>query len=262
MSTKVEQRNAEYYYNHAIESFLVQFMTIFSDLKVEIGKKGDREKTLIKVGIHYGYPDRVVAALIAKNTQNVPIRLPTMTAVIRNINLAPELYKGVGVEHRTSYVPVGGVMPEDINVVHRRQPVPYKLDIDLSILASNTNQHYQILEQIMMVFDPTMTIQKSDGVFDWSRLTTVTLTNISIDSNYPIGTDRKLEQSTLTFSVPIYIDIPAVVRNQIVEDIFLRISAVSGDLKNKSSDDIIAELDAQGINYTQFFNAETDVTVK
>ena len=233
-------------------------MAIFSEMQVMIGKRGDREESLIPTTIHYGHQDRIVASIIADNTQNTPLRLPAMSAMITAIGLAPDLYKGVGGERRNTYVPVGGLLPDDIKVVHQRMPVPYRLGMELVLYASNTDQHLQMLEQILMIFDPELTVQKSDGPFDWARLTSVVLKDISMDTNYPSGVDSRIIQSTLTFDMPIYIDTPADVRANVVRKIFLRVGAVSTATDNNY--EAVAELDRQGINYKLLFT-EDDLTV-
>lgn len=266
-----------YYYDAQIRSYTLQFMAIFAGLQVQVGKlkTGNTvatpdptcedpnattdvpevlEARLISVPIHYGHSDRIVAAIVADNVQTKPIRLPVMSAVIKGIKLANERMHGQKVERRNAYVPVGGLVPDDIKVVHQYMPVPYDLTMELAVYASNTEQHFQILEQIFLLFDPHLNIQKNDAPFDWTRLTQVTLDDISVDTNYPIGTDRRIIQSTLSFIMPIWISAPADVRRDFVEKIFVRIGAVSTAAEN--SYDIIAELDAQGIDYELWMNAE------
>lgn len=237
-----------YYYNNQLRSYILQFMAIFTGLQVMVGKnENNSEQRLISVPIHYAHPDRVVAALKANNTQNSPIRLPTQSAYVRGLNIAENRMKGTGTERRATYVPTGGLVPDDITVIHQRMPVPYDLTLDLSIYVSNTDQHFQIFEQILPLFDPQLQIQKNDAPFDWTRLTHVKLTDISMDTNFPIGIDRRIIQSTITFSMPIYIDTPADVRQDFIEKIFMRIGAI--DYATTSSFDAIAQLDQQGAEY-------------
>jgi hypothetical protein len=235
-----------YYYDNQITDYIVQFMAIFTGLQVSIGNKS--LEPLITVPIHYGHKDRVVAGIVSQNTQNAPIRLPVMSAYLRNLKLAENRMKGTGTERRSTYVPTGGLVPTDIKVVHQRMPVPYNLELDLSIYVSNTDQHFQILEQILPLFDPQLQIQTSDAPFDWTRLSHVKLTDINMETNHPIGTDRRIIQSTISFEMPIWIDTPADIRRDFIEQIYLRIGVVNlGDVSNY---DIIAELDDQQIPYT------------
>lgn len=230
-----------FYYNGQLVRYINQFMAIFQGLQVQIGKRNNQDEQLIPVDIHYGHMDKVVAAIMADNTQNKPIKLPTMSAYVSGLSLGMNRARGVGQERRTAYLPVGGLLPDDIKVIHQRMPVPYNLTMDLNIYASNTNQHFQIMEQILPLFDPTLNLQTSDALFDWTRLTQVELKDVMLDTNFPIGTDKRIIQSKITFEMPIEIDTPADVRHDFVERIFLRV----GVLKDLPDDnyEIIAELD-------------------
>lgn len=260
----------EFYYDAQFRSYVLQFMAIFAGLQVQVGKWATgntvtepdptctdpnatqqveevRDERLISVPIHYGNQDRIVAAILADNVQTKPIRLPAMSTVIKDIKLATNRFHGLGVERRNVYTPVGGLVPDDTTVVHQRMPVPLDLTMELAIYVSNSQQQFQILEQILVLFDPKILIQKDDAMFDMARLTQVTLTDIAVNNNYPIGTDRRILQCELSFDVPIWLSIPADVRKDIVEKIYARIGAVSAAAQTNY--DIIAELDQQSIEY-------------
>ncbi len=236
-----------YYYDHQFTRYINQFMCIFQGLQVQVGKWNGEDERLIPVDVRYGHPDRVVAAIMADNTQNKPIRLPAISAYLGGFSLDLSRARGVGLERRNTYVPLGGLVPNDVQVIHQRMPVPYNLSIDLYIYTSNSDHHFQILEQILPLFDPQLTIQTSDAPFDWTRLTSVFLKDISVDSNYPIGTDRRIIQSKLSFEMPVEIATPAQVRKDFIEKIYMRIGTTSSVPTNNY--EIIAELDAQGIPY-------------
>lgn len=244
----------EFWYDHQLKRYLVQFMAIFADMNVQVGWNEDKEPRLAKVPVYAASKDRVVAAIMAENTQNKPIRIPAMSAAIVTPNLAPERRKGVPAQRRHTMMPTGGLFPDDIKVVEQRMPVPYTLDMELTIWASNQDQHYQILEQIMMIFNPILQIQTSDDAFDWTQLTTVELTGIRPEENLPAGADRRLIQTTLTFQVPAYISAPANVHDKYVKDILIRVGAVSQSAE--TSYDMVAELDAQGIPYELVFSLD------
>lgn len=236
-----------YYYNHQLTTYVRQFMAIFTGLQVQVGKWQDQEERLITVPIAYGAKDRVVASIIAENTQNKPLRLPMMSAYVRNMRKDTSRMAGTGTQRRNTYTPVGGLVPEDTRVIHQRRAIPYILDVDLSIYVSNTDQHFQILEQILPIFDPQLTIQTSDAIFDMTRLTSVALTNVNFEMPYPSGTAPRIIQSTLQFELPIWIDTPADVRKDFVEKIFVRIGAVSSGATTHQ--EMIDDLDDQGLPY-------------
>lgn len=245
-----------FYYNGQIARYVTQFMAIFGGLQVQVGNWNDREASLIPVSIHYGHMDRVVAALKTENTHNKPLRLPVMSAYISGLSLSMQRARGVGSERRQTYTPVGGIVPDDMRVIHQRMPVPYNLTIELNIFVSNTNQHLQIMEQILPLFDPSLNIQTSDAVFDWTRLTHVELKDIQLETNFPIGTDKRIIQSKITFEMPIELDTPAQIRRDFIERIYSRIGIINTATERPY--DIIGELDSQNIAYEKI-NDATDL---
>jgi len=246
-----------FYYNEQIKSYLVQFMAIFSGLQVQLGKRDNNAPQLISVPIHYGNMDRVVAAIASENTQNKPIRLPMLSTYLTGIDLDPTIRKGVGTKRSTAYTPRGGLFPDDVKNVEQLMPVPYKARTEVSIYASNTDQMNQILEQILMLFDPMVQIQTSDGALDWTKITTVTLETINNENNYPSATDKRMIVWTLGFSFTIYISAPADLKSNIIKKINVRIGVINGTIDPSTVTDI---LDGENLDYETWFDLE-DVSV-
>lgn len=227
----------EYYYEGQLRSYLLQFCNIFTGLQVKTGKGECGVEEMMTVPIAIGSRDRVVAAIQAGNTQNKPFAVPTMVANMTAVALSPNR-KGVGVVDRRTYLPTGGVYPDDLKSATRLMPIPYIMSTELSIYASNTQQMHQILEQLLMLFDPILQIQTSDASMDWTKITTVELTGLNNEENYPPGGDRRLIMWTLSFDIPIYISAPVNVKDDIVRKIIIHL----GDLDKFH----INEFDDQG----------------
>lgn len=160
-----------------------------------------------------------------------------MAASIQGIELSPERRKGIGVKDRKVTLKPGGVYPTDLKVVERIMPIPYNLTLELSLYVSNTDQLHQALEQILFLFDPFLQIQTSDAAFDWTKITTVELTGINNEENYPAGTDRRLLMWSLNFLLPIYLSAPMDIKNNYIEAVRIRF----GELPNS-----IMEVDENG----------------
>lgn len=217
-----------YFYSHQLERYVVQFMAIFTGLKVKFGKNDYNSQTdLVRVPIRYGSSDRVVDHIMTENTQNKPIRLPILSAHITGLFLAPQSAKGVGQVARNVSLPLGGSLPDDLVNVVKPVPIPYQLNMELVVYTSNYNQHLQILEQILVLFEPTLQIQTSDDSKDWTRITTVELTDIDFQQNYPVGTQQRIMVSNLQFKMPIWLSSPANLRANIVNDIKLRLDVIN-----------------------------------
>lgn len=220
-----------YYYQEQIRKYLIQFMAIFSGLQVSVGEGGDLEKrqtNLVKVPIIQGSKDRVVAALLASNSPNVPIRLPAMAAHITGIQLAVDRMKGQGTHHTHKYFPRGGVFPDDLKTVKKLMPIPYYLQAELNIMTSNLKHKYEILEQILLLFRPDLWFHTSEDPNDWTAINVVTLNDISLEEAYPAGTEPRILSTTLNFQFLAYMSAPVEVRENTIQKIKLRIKALEG----------------------------------
>lgn len=218
---------AHYHFDNQLRQYMLQFVAIFSGLKVQTGIGECDVPEFITVPTVIGHKDRVVAALMAGNTQNRMFSLPTMGVHMSAINLSPERRKVQAYVDQRVTMPVGGVFPTDLTVVKRVMPVPYTLDLELAIYASNLQQRDQILEQILVLFNPDLQIQKSDAPFDWTKLTNVELTGINNEENYPASTDKRIIVWTLNFTMPIYLSIPMGVKDDLVRKVMIQISDLS-----------------------------------
>jgi hypothetical protein len=210
-----------------MKAALLQFCNIFAGLTVSTGRNECGDQEFLGVPITVGSRDRVVAALQAGNTQNKPFSLPIMSANMTGLNLSPNK-KGTGVVDRRVYLPAGGVFPNDLKTVVRVMPIPYIMNVDLSIYASNSNQMHQILEQLLMLFDPTLQIQTSDAAFDWTKIASVELVGINNEENFPPGGDRRIIVWSLQFVIPFYISVPIDIKDEMVRKIFVQIGNLDG----------------------------------
>lgn len=269
-----------FYYDSQMRRSILQFMAIFSGLQVQVGRRKTgavqdttncdnvvidtqsvfEEPRLVSVPIHYGGMDRIVASILAENVQNKPLRLPVLSAYARGLAFKKEYFTGLGQQRRNVEMPTGGLFPDDMRVIKQLKPLPFDLTMELGIYASNTDQHFQILEQILPLFDPSLQIQTSDSFWDWARISHVELTDIALDQNYPSGADKRIIQSTLTFMMPVFLSAPAEVLDEVVKKIYARISAINLSTV-QTEEDVVAEINAQGINYELWFTSDT-LTIK
>lgn len=209
-----------YYYNKQIKKYLVQTMAVFSGFTIEHGED------VIDVPVQYGSKDRVAASITNDGTQNKLLRLPILSCHMRSIKLARDRFKGVGTERVSQHIPLGGVIPDDMRMIHQLMPVPYTMTVDVTLYSSNIDSHWQVLEQLFVLFNPSVQIQISDSNFDWQRITKVEMIDVSYDEVFPISINRRVEQTTLSFEVPIYISVPANVRNEIISQIKVLLSSM------------------------------------
>lgn len=241
---------ANYYYNKQIINYILQFMAVFSDMQIAIGKNDTPSTTnLVRVPIRYGDADRVVNSILEANTQNKPISLPIFSAYLSDFQLRPDSMKGISSIERDTYLPVGGTFPNDLQTVERRVPTPYKAMFELSLYCSNNDQRFQIMEQICSLFDPLIQIQTSDNPFSWSRISTLLLERILYETNYPSETDKRIIKITFEFSSIVWLQIPINFKQDFITSINLRIAKLNGP-------DYIIDSNNTNIPYEQIINGE------
>lgn len=223
----------EYYYNEQLKRSITQFSSVFAGLEVMTGRRADGEMAVLDVPVRYGSIDRVVAAVSNGFTQNKIMTLPVMSTYLLAIDLAPERRKGVGMTERKTIMPAGGTTPADLRVMERYMPIPYNLTFELAIYASNLDQMFQILEQLLIIFDPTLQIQTNDSTYDWARQTNIELTSIQEEENYPIGADKRLLVWTLNFNMETWISPPMELKDSLISKIVMRFGDLAGFALNQ-----------------------------
>ena len=201
---------------------MLQFARIFSNFSVEYGiNQSGKNDTLIRVPVRYGDASRQAQTIIQQNSANDMPSTPLMTFYITSLDYdrpriqEPNFVNSIQVRQRTydeatdSYDTTQG----NAFTIERLMPVPYKLTIALDIWTSNTNQKMQILEQILVLFNPSLEIQSTDSFIDWTSLSVCNLESVKWSSKtIPVGPDNPIDFATLTFSLPIWISGPAKVK--------------------------------------------------
>lgn len=229
-NTQYSKSVDNYFYSGQIRKLQIQFAAIFSELQVAVGKNDFEQQTnLMTVPVKMGSMDRVVASIMSGNTQNKPVRAPVIATNMMGMEPAYDYIKGSNQQARNTVFPVGGTLPDDGKVVYKSMPFPYFLNMEAAILATNEYQHQQMLEQILLLFNPDLQLQISDGYDDWTKITHVELVSIGFDTPYPSETDRRLITTNLQFKVLCYLSPPANVRDNYIKKIKLRISELSRD---------------------------------
>jgi hypothetical protein len=232
-----------FFYDEQIRRFLLQFTRIFSNFQVEYGRNEEgTNHTLIRVPVRYGDASRQAQTIIQQNSANSMPSTPLMTFYITGLDYdrprmqEPYFVSKIQVRQRTyddvtdSYETTQG----NAFTIERLMPVPYKLTIKLDIWTSNTNQKMQLLEQMLVLFNPALEIQSTDNYIDWTSLSIVELESVQWSSRtVPVGTEDPIDIATLTFALPIWISSPAKVKKLgVVERIIMSVFDAQGDASN------------------------------
>jgi hypothetical protein len=211
----------QFFYDGQLRRFLVQFMRIVSGIDVEFGKNSQGVRSLQRVPVYYGDQSRQAAVILKGNSENTLNAVPAMAVYIDGLNYdqarmqEPNFVSKMHLRER-EFDPDTGLYNSnqgDSYTIERLMPVPYKLTAKLDIWTSNTEQKMQIIEQLAVLFNPSLEIQSTDNYIDWTSLTYVQLTEMMWSSRtIPTSTEEPIDVATLTFEMPIWISAPAKVK--------------------------------------------------
>lgn len=228
----------DYFYDEQLRKYRLQFARLFGGFIVKTGKGRHGTVQNRQVPIHYGNISRMVAHIIKKQSENMVISTPAMSFYITAMAPSPER------RQYSNHIDRSLVDERKFNndtkqyegtvgdrfTVERLMPVPYDLTMQLDIYTSNENEKDQILEQILMIFNPAVDLQTSSSPLDWTALTYVEMMDdIVWDSRQiPVGDTETISVASIKFKMPIWISPPAnVTRRKAVETIITNVRAVN-----------------------------------
>jgi hypothetical protein len=118
--------------------------------------------------------------------------------------------------------------------VERLMPTPYKLTIKADIWTTNTEQKLQILEQILILFNPSFEIQTTDNYIDWTSLTAIYLDDITFSNRtIPVGTDSDVDVATISLDTPIWLTPPGKLKRLgVIQTVIANIFTEQGDISS------------------------------
>jgi len=232
----------QFFYDEQIRRFLLQFTRIFSNFEVEYGKDEEGAKTLYRVPVRYGDATRQAQTILQQNSANSLPTTPLMTFHVTALNYdrpriqEPTFTDKMNIRQR-EWDPINQQYEKTQGsafTIERIMPVPFSLEVQLDIWTSNTNQKLQILEQILVLFNPGLEIQSTDNFIDWTSLSVCYLDSVRWSSRtVPVGTEDPIDIATLTFSMPIWISPPAKVKKLgVIQKIIASVFDGTGDLSN------------------------------
>jgi len=214
-----------HFYDNQIRRYILQFVRMFSGFTVKTGRKMNDGTTdyYIRVPSRYGDVSRMAATILKGNSENVVSSAPFIACWVQSLQpdrqrlQEPFFNDAVSVNERgfdsntNSYTSEPGQKYR----VKRLMPVPYLLNMQVDIWTSNTDQKLQLLEQILVLFNPALEIQHNDNPIDWTTITTVEMTDLQWTSRgIPAGIEDQIDIATMIFQIPVWINPPAQVTRQ------------------------------------------------
>lgn len=227
----------DYFYDGQIRRYVTQFMRVFIGFQWKAG-----DGTLSTVPVLYGDMTRQVAAIIKENSENKMPNVPRIACYISGLEMDTNrlsdstFVSKVHIRERR-YTDAGGTR-EYQNVqggnytVERLMPTPFKLSMKCDIWTSNTDQKLQLMEQILVLFNPSLELQTTDNYIDWTSLSALYLSSTNFSSRtIPAGAESEIDICTLEFELPIWLTPPAKVKKLgIVQSVISNVFMESGDI--------------------------------
>jgi len=204
----------QYFYDGQIRRYLTQVIRLLSNFVVRYG-----DGTLVRVPVMYGDADRQAATLINQNSANTIQSTPRIAVYVTDLDLdrtrlgdATHVSK-VHIRERDIEDGVYTGAQGANYTVERIMPTPFTLSVKVDIWSANTEQKLQILEQILVLFNPSLEIQTTDNFVDWTSLSVVELDDVTFSSRtIPVGTQTAIDIGTITLKTPIWLTPPAKVK--------------------------------------------------
>jgi hypothetical protein len=210
-----------HFYDEQIRRFLLQLVRMFSNFQVEFGKNETGDNVFYRVPVKYGDGSRNAAVILQGNSANTLPATPQISLYISSLDYArdrvqnPTFVDKFSIrqkqwdEGQQEFLNTQG----NAYTIERMMPAPYDLKVKVDLWTSNTDQKLQLLEQMLVLFNPSLEIQSTENYLDWTSLSVVTLDNVTFTSrSVPQGTDDSIDVATLDFSMPIWLSAPARVK--------------------------------------------------
>ena len=242
----------EYFYNEIFRSVIISFGSLFNGLEIKHKNSDDATVSVIKVPLAYGPTQKFLARLQQQADLNKPIQmsLPRMSFEFTGVQYDPSRKSTQTQQFYVKDTATG------TNVKKAYLPVPYNMQIELSVMTKLNDDALQIVEQILPYFQPAYQIPikflTGDNANDVKDVA-VNLDNITMEDDYEGNFDtRRALIYTLTFTAK--------------TTLFGPITDVSGSVIRKTSVGYVAGSKAPGVaaerdlSYTTTPRATKDYT--
>jgi hypothetical protein len=217
------------YSEKQIEKYLAQVIRAFNVFTVSDGVARNGQIKTEKVPVIFGSPSRVIAAILSNDAKFRNVKVPMMSVNLTSLERDEESTLNRYHENELTFRRKEGE-PRNVN---RIVGVPLRMNIDLHIYASSVSQLMELVEQILLVFNPEVAIQKSTDPRDSDYITSIRLESLAPNITSPLGSANRASEMTMSFSVPIRISYPPMDKDPLES---IRVSVFTADNGEKDSE--------------------------
>ena len=208
----------QYFYNETIRKTIIAFGSLFNDVYIERKDSAGVAIQTLKVPLAYGPKQKFIIRLEGDPglDQKVAITLPRIGFEISALDFAPERKLNRIIKRRK----VQGSDDEKLkSMLTQYSPVPYNIGFEMFVMARNSDDGIQIVEQILPFFQPEYTVTiKEVPQMDTIRDVPIILNNISYEDTYEGDfTTRRAIIYTFNFTAKTYVYGPVISSKQITK---------------------------------------------
>ena len=191
------------FYHESIRKVIVSFGTMFNNINLVRKDNSGNISQSMKVPLAYGPREKFLVRLNedADLTKQVAITLPRIGFEIQNL----EYDAGRKLNRVQRFKKVKGAQAKQLDAQY--MPVPYNLSIELYVMAKQSDDALQIVEQILPFFQPDYTITLNDNSdMGIKKDVPIILTDVSYEDNYQGDFEsRRAIIYTLSFTTKFYL---------------------------------------------------------
>ena len=227
-----------YYYDGQFRRLIKHLIRTFGEFQVKNGVDDSGKQRYRTVPARYADISRMAAYMINGSSENI---LPTAPMITINVqSLRPDRSS---TRAPASYTSVMGtnVSPQENEYIDkldqqyqitRYNPTPWELTFNVNIWTTTLTNKMELFEQIATLFNPSITLQMSENPYDWTSAVDIELTDCQFSTRgFPQGTDTDLDVMVLTFKCPIWLSLPANVKQaKLIQQIVTNIHTAKDEL--------------------------------
>ena len=147
----------QYFYNESLRKTIIAFGSLFNDIQITRKDSAGTEVQTMKVPLAYGPKQKFITRLTADPgaTQQVALTLPRIGFEIQSFDYDPNRKLNRTIRQKK----VSNTNDKKLKQMSTQYtPVPYNMNFELFIMAKNSDDGIQIIEQILPYFQPEYTV--------------------------------------------------------------------------------------------------------
>ena len=147
----------QYFYNESLRKTIIAFGSLFNDIAITRKDSSGTEVQTMKVPLAYGPKQKFITRLTQDPgaTQAVALTLPRIGFEIQSFDYDPSRKLNRTIRQKK----VANTTDKKLKQMSTQYtPVPYNMNFELFVMAKNSDDGIQIIEQILPFFQPEYTV--------------------------------------------------------------------------------------------------------